>query len=169
MPVVEALEALCGASNAERIMECLRRYAPSWILQMPGLLEPAELANIERRTQGVTRERMLRELAQFIEALTAESGLILLIEDLHWADESTLGLIAYLAQRTQRARLLLIGTYRPEEMHRSNHPLAALMAIPSTGSAVPLFHCQRSAKRLSLTICGCTFPCRLALPPSSRT
>jgi DNA-binding winged helix-turn-helix (wHTH) protein/predicted ATPase len=120
MPVLEALEALCGAPGGERVTECLGRYAPSWLLQMPGLVEPAELESIERRTQGVTRDRMWRELAQFIEALTAERGLVLLIEDLHWADESTLGLIAYLAQRPQRARLLLLGTSRPTEMCRSD-------------------------------------------------
>jgi DNA-binding winged helix-turn-helix (wHTH) protein/predicted ATPase len=126
MPVLEALEALCGAPGGERVTERLGHYAPSWLLQMPGLVEPAELESVGRRTQGVTRERMLRELAQFVEALTAERGLVLLIEDLHWADESTLGLIAYLAQRPQRARFLLIATCRPAEMYRSNHPLQPL-------------------------------------------
>jgi predicted ATPase len=128
MPVLEALETLYGAPGNRRVVECLSHYAPSWLLQMPGLLESAELEDIQRRTQGVTRERMLRELARFFEALTAEWGLILWIEDLHWADDSTLGLIAYLAQRPQQARLLLIGTYRPVEMYRDDHPLKRLRA-----------------------------------------
>jgi DNA-binding winged helix-turn-helix (wHTH) protein/predicted ATPase len=128
MPVLEALETLYGAPGNRRVVKCLSHYAPSWLLQMPGLLESAELEDIQRRTQGVIRERMLRELAQFFEALTAEWGLILWIEDLHWADDSTLGLIAYLAQRPQQARLLVIGTYRPVEMYRDDHPLKRLCA-----------------------------------------
>jgi DNA-binding winged helix-turn-helix (wHTH) protein/predicted ATPase len=139
MPVLEALEALCGAPGGERAKERLGQHAPSWLLQMPSLLAPGELECVERRTQGATRERMMRELAQFIEALTAERGLILLIEDLHWADESSLGLITYVAQRPQRARLLFIGTCRPAEMYRSDHLLQSLYGELQTRGRCTVF------------------------------
>ena len=70
------------------------------------------------RAQGATRERMLREMAELLEAVTAERPMILVLEDLHWSDHSTLELIAYVAQRRAPARLLLIGTYRPAEAKR---------------------------------------------------
>src|SRR5262249_20990130 len=49
-------------------------------------------------------------------AVATERALILALEDLHWADPSTLDLISYVAQRREPARLLLIGTYRPTEV-----------------------------------------------------
>lgn len=69
---------------------------------------------------------MLREMAQAIEILTAEKPLVLILEDLHWSDYSTLRLIAFLARRHERARLLVIGTYRPVEVLAREHPLIAI-------------------------------------------
>jgi hypothetical protein len=56
---------------------------------------------------------MLREMAEALEVLSADRSLVLWFEDLHWADYSTLDLIAYLARRSDAARLLVLGTYRP--------------------------------------------------------
>ena len=69
-------------------------------------------------TRGVapTRERMLREMAEAIEAMTAEAPLMIVLEDLHWSDFSTLDLIAFLARRRDPARLLVVGTYRPVDV-----------------------------------------------------
>jgi predicted ATPase len=52
---------------------------------------------------GATRERMLREMGEALDALTADVPLVLILEDLHWSDYSTLDLISYLA--TQRSVL----------------------------------------------------------------
>lgn len=66
---------------------------------------------------------MLREFAEFIEALTGPADdaptLVLILEDLHWSDSATLDLLSFLARRRDRARLLVIGTYRPHEMTRT--------------------------------------------------
>ncbi|HEV8712460.1 MAG TPA: hypothetical protein VGX03_06490 [Candidatus Binatia bacterium] len=62
-------------------------------------------------------------MAEAIEALTAKRPLMLVFEDLHWSDHSTLELLAYLARRRERARLLVVGTYRPTEVIVSGHPL----------------------------------------------
>ena len=65
-------------------------------------------------------------LEQALEALTAEAPLVLLIEDLHWSDFSTLELIAAVARRSEAARLLILGTYRPVEMLTHDHPLRTM-------------------------------------------
>jgi predicted ATPase len=75
---------------------------------------------------GATRERMLRELAEALEALTTERTLVLVLEDLHWSDASTLDLVCALARRRTPARLLLLATYRPVEVIVRAHPLHAL-------------------------------------------
>ena len=52
--------------------------------------------------------------------------LILVLEDLHWSDYSTVDLVAYLARRRDPARLIVIGTYRPVDMMLGDHPLKAV-------------------------------------------
>jgi DNA-binding winged helix-turn-helix (wHTH) protein/predicted ATPase len=126
LPVLEALGQLCRRPYAARVIGVLARYAPTWLAQMPGLLGDAELEAMQRRAQGATRERMLRELAEAVEALTAEMPLVLVLEDLHWSDYSTLDLVSVLAQRREPARLLLLATYRPADVVVSGHPLKAL-------------------------------------------
>ena len=66
---------------------------------------------------------MLREMAEALEALTVERVLVLVLEDLHWSDHSTLELLAYLARRRAPARLSVIGTYRPTDIVLREHPL----------------------------------------------
>jgi predicted ATPase len=62
-------------------------------------------------------------MAEAIEAIAAEFPLLLVLEDLHWSDYSTLDLISYLARRQGRARLMVVGTYRPVDVIVGDHPL----------------------------------------------
>src|SRR5262245_36549675 len=94
---------------------------------MPTLLAPADLEVLQRRTLGAEPVRMLREMAEAIEALTAERGLVLVLQDLQWSDVSTVDLIAFLARRQQPTHLLLVGTYRPSDVSVHAHPLRAMM------------------------------------------
>ena len=126
LPVLEALERLCRTPGHERFASLLSRHAPTWLAQMPALLSPADRKRLRRELQGATRERMLREMAEAVEALTAETPLILVLEDLYWSDHATLDLIAFLARRREPARLLLIGTYRPREIIAGGHPLKVI-------------------------------------------
>ena len=64
------------------------------------------------RAQGSTRSRMLREVLEALDAVCAAAPLVLVLEDLHWADDSTLDLVAALLRRREPARLLLLGTFR---------------------------------------------------------
>jgi tetratricopeptide (TPR) repeat protein len=66
---------------------------------------------------------MLREMAEALGALTVEAPLVMVLEDLHWSDAATVDLVSLLARRTQPARLLLIGTYRPGDRIVRRHPL----------------------------------------------
>jgi predicted ATPase/DNA-binding winged helix-turn-helix (wHTH) protein len=126
MPVLEAIEELCGAPESEPLIRCLRAHAPSWFSLLPGLRTAEDREDPQHGTQDMHREGMLRELACFLETASAERGLVLWFEDLHWADESTLSFIAYLALRRRSAKLLLLGTKQPVEMHHDSHPLKRL-------------------------------------------
>ena len=124
MPWLDAFSRLCREQNS--CIALLRRHAPMWLAQMPWLVDETERLALQRETTGATRARMLREMAQAIDALTAEKPLVLALEDLHWSDYSTLDLIAYVARRREPARLMLIGTFRPVEVILSGHPLKAV-------------------------------------------
>ncbi|MDA9982330.1 AAA family ATPase [Gammaproteobacteria bacterium] len=114
-PLLEALTRLCRGPGGAEIISILRHYAPMWLLQLPGLLEPAEVERLQHQVEGASPERMTRELCNAIEVVTTETPLVLVLEDLHWGDVSTIDLLATLAQRPGLARLLLLGTYRPAD------------------------------------------------------
>lgn len=124
LPVLEAVGRLCR--EQKRIAELLRSHAPMWLLQMPSLLNAADRESLSREVAGATRERMLREMVQALDTLTSDVPLVLILEDLHWSDYSTLDLIAYLAAQRQHAQLMLIGTFRPVELILTRHPLKAV-------------------------------------------
>src|SRR5437773_1494447 len=127
LPLLEALGRLCREPGGERLIELLGQSAPTWLVQMPAVLRAAELETLQRKTAGATRERMLRELSEAVEMLTAVQPLVLWLEDLHWSDYSTLEWLAYLGRRREAARVLVLGTYRPVEAIVQHHPLRGVV------------------------------------------
>jgi predicted ATPase/DNA-binding winged helix-turn-helix (wHTH) protein len=123
LPVLEAISRLAREPGGARVREVLSTHAPTWLAQMPSLIPATDREALRQQMLGATRERMLREMADAIEALTAETPLVLVLEDLHWSDYSTLDLVSYLARRREAARLMVIGTYRPVDVILSEHPL----------------------------------------------
>ena len=96
LPVLEAIGRLCR--EQPHVVDVLHAHAPMWLLQMPSLVSDSDRELLNRGVSGATRERMLREMGEALEALTAGMPLVLILEDLHWSDYSTLDLISYLAQ-----------------------------------------------------------------------
>ena len=70
--------------------------------------------------------RVLDDLTAVVLEFAADRPLLLLIEDMHWADRSTLELVAALS-RTARGRLLLVLTVRSDELHR-RHPFRTALS-----------------------------------------
>src|SRR5690348_2737800 len=123
LPILEGFSRLCRSSGGADVLELLREHAPSWLSQMPSSVAQEERYGLQSRAAGATRERMLREMADAIDTLTSELPLLLVLEDLHWSDYSTLDLVSYLARRRDPARLVIIGTYRPVDVIIGDHPL----------------------------------------------
>jgi DNA-binding winged helix-turn-helix (wHTH) protein/type II secretory pathway predicted ATPase ExeA len=126
MPLLDAFGRLCRAPGGERFIALLSQHAPTWLVQMPTLLTATAWEAVQQKVQGATRQRMLRELGEAVDALTAERPLVLWLEDLHWSDGSTVELLAWLARRREPARLLVIGTYRPADVLMREHSLRAV-------------------------------------------
>ncbi|HTE63764.1 MAG TPA: BTAD domain-containing putative transcriptional regulator, partial [Solirubrobacteraceae bacterium] len=124
MPVLDALGELGRGPAGATVVATLAQVAPTWLVELPSLLGDGPDAGLVRqRAQGATRARMLREMLEALDAIAAAAPLLLVLEDLHWADDSTLDLLAALLRRRDPAPLLVLGTYRPE----GEPPVAALV------------------------------------------
>lgn len=123
LPVLEALGTLIGKDPLGPLVQQLRERAPTWFVQFPWLVTDDDRDRLEREILGTTRQRMLREMAEFLEFTTAEDPLVIVFEDLHWSDPSTLDLVCALALRGQPARVLVLMTYRPVDVIVHDHPL----------------------------------------------
>ena len=125
-PMLEALGQLIRDSDSNPVAQTLAKRAPTWWIQFPSLVRAEKREALQRETLGATRERMVREICETLEAITAENPLVLIFEDLHWVDDSTLDLISALARRREPAKLMLLGTYRPADVVLSKTPLKGL-------------------------------------------
>ena len=125
LPILNALTYLLkNPHHSATVKPLLRQYAPSWLLQMPSLLEENELEALKQELFGVTKQRMLREFVDFIEAVTQNTAMLLCIEDLHWSDTTSLDLIMALAQRQSLQRFMLLGSFRTSELRQEDSALS---------------------------------------------
>jgi DNA-binding CsgD family transcriptional regulator/tetratricopeptide (TPR) repeat protein len=77
---------------------------------------------------GTDSPRELMEpLLELVRRVSADQTVVLVIEDLHWADPSTLDFVAFLLRNLRHGRLVLVGTVRTDDLHRG-HPLLPVLA-----------------------------------------
>lgn len=124
LPVLEALEELCR--HDREVPSLLRAVAPTWLLQLPWLSTVEEREALRRELAGVSPDRMLREMGQFLDRYTERRPLLLVTEDLHWSDRATIRLIDYIARRRGNARLMWLASFRLAEVVALDHPLNPL-------------------------------------------
>jgi hypothetical protein len=117
LPLLDALEDMVRGKVS--LVPMLRRVAPSWFAQMRH--HPStDSAPLPGSLKAGSREFLSRELVSFFEEASLSIPLNVFLDDIHWADESTLDLVAYVANRSDSMRLLIIATYRPEELQLHN-------------------------------------------------
>ena len=121
LPILQALEDLVAGPGAALVTDCLRQYAPNWLAQLPWLLDEHE--RHIALPPALTAARMMQEGAAALERLTSEAPLLLVLEDLHWSDSATLDFLAFVAQRRQPARSLILAAYRPVDALVLDHPV----------------------------------------------
>jgi DNA-binding NarL/FixJ family response regulator/tetratricopeptide (TPR) repeat protein len=87
---------------------------------------------------GLTRQQMFGAVLGLITELAADRPVLLILEDLHWADASTRELLTFLLRMLHRERVATIGTYRADDLHR-RHPLRLVLAdLQRLPSVVPV-------------------------------
>jgi tetratricopeptide (TPR) repeat protein/predicted Ser/Thr protein kinase len=123
LPFLDVLGSLLQGPGRERMVALMRRHAPTWCLQFPAVFSSGAIDQILREATGATKERMLRELGDALAALTSETPVLLVLEDMHWTDPASVDMLRHLAERAHGQRLLLVVTARPEDIERNNPTL----------------------------------------------
>lgn len=123
LPFLEALDSLLHSDEGTSAAAMMKLVAPTWYVHMTPLSETGSsterlLADIKTASQ----ERMKREISTLLQKITALRPLVLFIDDMHWADASTVDLLAYLATKFEGLRLLVIASYRQSDLLLSKHP-----------------------------------------------
>ncbi len=96
--------------------------------ELAALLPELELrGEQESRTSTLAPGRLFELFLRLLSHLASARPLVLVVEDVHWSDRSTRDLLAFLARNLRGERVLLIATYRPDELYRG-HPLRAFLA-----------------------------------------
>jgi DNA-binding CsgD family transcriptional regulator len=110
-PIVEALRALLTDVGVGEIRELVGPSWPELARLLPALGEPDRSGQSDQAAQA----RLFELLLGLLGRLTEQAPLVLVVEDLHWADRSTRDLLAFLARNLRRERVLLVVTYRDDE------------------------------------------------------
>jgi len=125
-PMLEAVGQLIGSADDSAALQTLAKHAPTWMIQFPALLSVKQKEALQREVLGSIGERMVREICEALESMTAAHPLLLILEDLHWADAATLGVISALARRRGPAKLMIVATCRTEAIVGTQNHLKSL-------------------------------------------
>lgn len=119
-PLVDILRRLAATTTPAELDSYLgpARRELAWLLP--------ELGDDEVAHGGASQAQLLERLVAMLGRLAQTRPLLLVIEDLHWADRSTLDLVAFLVRALRDLPILLLMTYRSDELHR-HHPLRPLL------------------------------------------
>jgi len=113
LPLLEALARRCCEPSGRWLIEHLNQSAPSWLYQIQNEINLNFEDILPTKLTHSNIARMLREGADFLEVLSKQSPLVLILDNAHWSDQSTLDLFNFLMYRCSPAKLLIIISYRP--------------------------------------------------------
>jgi tRNA A-37 threonylcarbamoyl transferase component Bud32/tetratricopeptide (TPR) repeat protein len=126
LPVLEALDHLLRRTSSVSVDQLMRTVAPTWYTQVASSSGHPSFAEMRKDAPAVSQERMKRELSALLEELSRVRPLVVFLDDLHWADVSTVDVLNYLAGRLASMRLLVLLTYRPSEMALAQNRFAGI-------------------------------------------
>ncbi len=127
-PFVEALRSYVAAVSPDLLRAELgplggelRRIIPELSALVPGLADPVETeANTERH-------RLFEAVSDLLAEMSHNVPVVLVLDDLHWADKTSLLLLRHIVRAPTPMRLLVLGTYRDTDLDRTN-PLSDVLA-----------------------------------------
>lgn len=157
-PIREALRTFVRRRDAAKLDDLKAVVTPELASIVPELWDRSAVSTSPPES-GYPQLRMFELFLNLLEYLADEQPVVLILEDLHCADASTLALVAFLIHNLSDTRILVCGTYRHDELHR-RHPLKSWLAEQSRGERVarltlPRFGRQEMADQIQ-AITGAT-------------
>lgn len=163
-PFVEAFRDLLVEAGEEgsrwaHFRKLAGELAPAWIAAIPlagGLIAATVATAVEFRRLGSgsaaasSEEALFFQYTELLFAAAAERPILLLLDDLHWADGASVSLLVHIGRRIANERIAIIGTYRPADVEVTKHPIRdARLELERYGVAaeMPLGPLGRSALR----------------------
>ncbi len=140
-PVTQALRGLAGDLDPAELEAVAGQARADLARLLPDLAWSVEAAAATAMA-GASQGRLFELLLGVVERLAATAPLLLVMEDLHWADRSTRDLVAFLAAYLRSGRVLLVLTFRSDELHRL-HPLRGLLGELARNRRVRRLELQR--------------------------
>jgi tetratricopeptide (TPR) repeat protein len=123
LPILDAFDHLLNRHTGDSVQQVMKAVAPTWFLQVAmGVSEQSGVAQLRMEAQAASQERLKREAGNLLQDLSRFHPVVLFLDDLHWADASTVDLLNYLASRFHDSRVLVLSTYRPSDMALRSHP-----------------------------------------------
>ena len=127
-PIVEALGTLVRDVPAERIVAAAGPSLPELARLVPEFAGVASEGPLPAASQSEwLQTRIFSGILGLLGRLGETSPVLLVVEDLHWADRATRDLLGFLARNRRDERLLVVTTFRSDELHR-RHPLSGWLA-----------------------------------------
>ena len=125
VPFIDAFRDLGSRPGEADLVAPLARALPSLGRLLPRIGE--ELAQAAAPGGGLEQLQLFDGVLTLLQRLSELAPLLLVVEDLHWADRSTRDLLAFLVRALRTGRVALVASYRSDELHR-RHPLRPLLA-----------------------------------------
>ena len=122
LPWLEVFDSLLRRPGHELATRLMKSLAPTWYRQVASPAASSSAISAEMTSP----EDMKRELVALLQELTRASPMVLSFDDVHWADASTMDLMAYVAARFDLLPVLIVATYRPSETLLARHPFLAV-------------------------------------------
>ena len=119
--------------------QALRERAATWASKDSPWLNRIAALTADKHRAGLDQKQIFAEYTAVLKAIAAQRPLLLIIEDLHWVDTASSGLLFHLSREVGDSRILLVGTYRPEEValnrsatssagYTEQHPMAGIVS-----------------------------------------
>jgi predicted ATPase len=175
LPFLDALDGLLQGEGGAAAAQAMKLLAPSWYVQLaPLAVNDPSLARVLAQAKEASQEQRKRELGAFLHEVSRQRPLVVFLDDVHWADPSSVDLLAYLGSRCEAWRLLLVLTYRPSDLLRSGHPFGPVkLDLQGRGVcreiALPFLSRDDFDRYLALAFAGHQFPDDFAAVLHART
>jgi hypothetical protein len=175
LPFLEALDSLLQGDGGAAAAQVMKVVAPTWYVQLaPLAADDPTLARVLEEAKGAPQERRKRELGVFLHELSRRRPLVVFLDDIHWADPSSVDLLAYLGGKCAGLCLLVVLTYRLSDLALGRHPFGPVkLDLQGRGACreVALLGLTRADldRYLALTFAGHRFPEEFAAAVHAKT